>query len=194
MRISKKIITLIMAAAVVFSSSAVVFADTIYPSDTFNTPLQAPVNFLIDKKILTGYPDGTFKPDNTITRAEIAVAVAKMTNRTGDLEAMAKKNTFADLSGYDWAKGYINAGILKGKTATSFSPASNITYAELITILVRTSQGAASELEGYGTWPDNYIQYVQMYNMLGDVSITDWNAAATRGDTAKLIYRFTPKN
>ena len=198
MRISKKIITLIMAAAVVFSSSAVVFADTTYPTDTLNTPLQAPVNFLIDKKILTGYPDGTFKPDNSITRAEIAVAVAKMTNRTSDLEAMTKKNIFTDLSGYDWAKGYINAlndvGILKGKTSTTFAPASNITYAELITILVRTNPGAASEIESVGTWPDNYIQYVQMYNMLGDVSITDWNAPATRGDTAKLMYRFTPKN
>lgn len=200
MGISKKIITLIMAAVLIFSSSAVVFADTIYPSDTFNTPLQIPVNFLIDKKILTGYPDGTFKPDNTITRAEIAVAVAKMTNRTGDLEAMAKKNTFADLngSGYDWAKGYINAladvGIIKGKTSTSYAPASNITNAELITILVRTNTGAASEVESVGTWPNNYIQYVQMYNMLGDVSITNWNAPATRGDTAKLIYRFTPKN
>ena len=70
----------------------------------------------------------------------------------------------------------------------------NITYAELITILVRTNAGAASELESYGTWPSNYIQYVQLYNMLGDVSVTDWNAPATRGDTAKLIYRFMPKN
>lgn len=198
MRTSKKIITLIMAAVLIFSSSAVVFADTTYPSDTMNTPLQIPVNFLIDKKVLTGYPDGTFKPDNSITRAEIAVAVAKMTNRTSDLEAMTKKNIFTDLSGYDWAKGYINAlndvGILKGKTSTTFAPASNITYAELITILVRTNPGAASEIEGVGTWPDNYIQYVQMYNMLGNVSITDWNAPATRGDTAKLMYRFTPKN
>lgn len=198
MRISKKITTIVMAVALFLSSSMAVFADTIYPTDILNTPLQVPVKYLIDKKVLTGYEDGTFKPGNTITRAEIAVAVAKMTNRTSDLEAMAKKNTFSDLSGYDWAKAYINAlvdaGLLKGKSAATFAPSSNITYAELITVLVRTNSGAASEIESVGTWPNNYIQYVQMYNILGDVSITDWNAPATRGDTAKLIYRFMPKN
>lgn len=197
MRTSKKVITIIMALAFTLSSAMTVFADAIYPSDILNTPLQVPVKYLIDKKVLSGYEDGTFKPNNPITRAEIAVAVAKMTNRTSDLDAMAKKNTFTDLSGYGWAKGYINAlvdaGIIKGKTSTAYAPGSNITYAELITILVRTNTGAASEVESVGTWPNNYIQYVQMYNMLGDVSVTDWNAPATRGDSAKLIYRFMPK-
>lgn len=199
MRTTRKAAAVVLTLALMLGSVLTVFADTpTYPSDVINTPLITSVKFLIDKKVLSGYPDGTFQPDNPITRAEIAVAVAKMTNRTGNLEAMAKKNLFSDLGGYDWAKGYINAlvdaGVIKGKTGTTYAPGSNITNAELITILVRTKPGAASELEGYGTWPDNYIQYVQIYNLLGDVSITDWDAPATRGDTAKLIYRFMPKN
>lgn len=199
MRTSRKIITLVLTIALMLTSMTTVFAaDTIYPSDVINTPLITSVKFLIDKKVLSGYPDGTYKPNNPITRAEIAVAVAKMTNRINNLDAMAAKNVFTDLGGYDWAKGHVNAlvdaGIIKGKTTTTYAPGSNITNAELITILVRTNAGAASELETYGTWPNNYIQYVQLYNLLGDVSITDWNAAATRGDTAKLIYRFMPKN
>lgn len=194
----KKVAILVLIATLMLTSTAAVFANTtVYPSDVINTPLMTSVKFLIDKKVLSGYPDGTFKPDNPITRAEIAVAVAKMTNRIGDLEAMAQKNVFSDLKGYDWAKGHINAlvdaGIIKGKTATTYAPGSNITYAELITILVRTNAGAASELDAQGNWPNNYIQYVQLYNMLGDVSVADWNAPATRGDTAKLMYRFMPK-
>lgn len=199
MRISRKIFAVIMTLALVLlTSTCVAFADTTVPSDVLNTTYQVPVKYLMDKKVLTGYPDGTFKPGNSITRAEIAVAITKMTNRTGNLDAMAQKNVFSDLSGYDWAKGYINtlvdAGIVKGKTNTSYAPGSNITYAELITILVRTNPSAASELENSGSWPQNYINYVTLYNYLGDVSVTDWNAPATRGDTAKLIYRFIPKN
>jgi hypothetical protein len=169
-----------------------------YPSDIINTPLFPSVKFLIDKKIMTGYEDGTFRPANTITRAEIAVAVAKATNRTKNLDTLAAKDTFTDLTGYGWAKGYINAlvdaGIVKGISATSFAPGKNISYAELVTYLVRMNQSAASELENNGTWPNNYIQYVEMYNLLGDVSVTDWNAPATRGDAAKLMYRILPKN
>jgi hypothetical protein len=199
MRISSKTAAVVLALTLLLGSFTTAFADTTtYPSDVMNTPLITPVKYLIDKKVLSGYPDGTFKPDNLITRAEIAVAVAKMTNRANDLEAMAKKNVFTDLTGYDWAKGHINAlvdvGILKGKTATTYAPGSNISYAELITILVRTNSSAASELEAQGNWPNNYIQYVQMYNMLGNVVVTDWNAPATRGDTAMLMYRLMPKS
>lgn len=188
-----------MTLALLLVTVTTAYADTTtYPSDVVNTPLMTSVKFLIDKKVLSGYPDGTFKPDNSITRAEIAVAVAKMTNRASNLDAMAEKNTFSDLSGYDWAKGHINAlvdaGIIKGKSSTTYAPGSNISYAELVTILVRTNAGAASELDAQGNWPNNYIQYVQLYNMLGDVTVDDWNAPATRGNTAKLMYRLMPKN
>ena len=191
----------------IVSASGVVFADidysqwnsqASYPSDVVDTAYFTSVKYLIDKKIMTGYEDGTFKPANPITRAEIAVAMAKATNRTSQLAVMAQKSTFTDLAGYDWAKGYIYAlvdgGMIKGTSATSFAPSKNISYAELITILVRTNSGAASTVESTGTWPNNYIQYVQMYNYLGDVTVTDWNAPATRGDAAKLMYRFLPKD
>ena len=207
MKKSKRVAALILTVILtIVSASGIVFADidynqwnsqSSYPSDVVGTQLFASVKYLIDHKILTGYSDGTFKPENPITRAEIAVAVAKATNRINNLEAMANKNTFSDLSGYTWANGYINAlvdaGIVKGVSSTSYAPGKNISYAELITILVRMNSSAASVVDSSGTWPNNYIQYVEMYNYLGDVTVTDWNAAATRGDTAKLIYRFLPK-
>jgi len=169
-----------------------------YPPDVVNAPLIAPVKFLIDKKVITGYPDGTYKPENPIIRADVALAIAKITNRTNDLAAMENLNLFTDLTGYNWAKGYINTlasdGIIKGITNTTYGPAENISYAELITMLIRSKGGAATEIENYGTWPNNYIQYAQMYNLLGDVVVTDWNADATRGDLAKLMYRMFPNN
>lgn len=208
MKNSKRITALILTAVLLMASaSSIAFADSIdysqwnsqanYPQDVVGTPLFTPVKYLIDHKIMTGYPDGTYKPLNMITKAEIAVAVAKATNRTKELEAMTAKNIFQDLSGYDWAKGYINAladaGIVKGSTSTTYAPGKNISYAELVTILVRMNPSAASVVESSGAWPSNYIQYVEMYNYLGDVTVSDWSAPATRGDTAKLMYRFLPK-
>lgn len=205
-KIRKALVFSIVFALMLVSVCGAAFADvdysqwnsqSAYPQDVVGTPLFSAVKFLIDKKVLTGYSDGTFKPENPITRAEVAVAITKMTNRTNSLDEMAKKNIFSDLTGYGWAKGYINAmvdsGVIKGITPTNFAPAKNISYAELITMLIRTRSGAASELEAYGSWPDNYIQYALTYNMLGDVTVTDWDAPATRGDTAKLMYRMMPK-
>ncbi len=194
------IVTLILALS---SVTGVAFADVDYsqwdtmanyPSDVSATsPLFPAVKYLIDKKVLTGYSDGTFKPEGYITRAEIAVAVTKMTNRTGELAEMELKEGFGDLAGYGWAKGYINilvnANVIKGTTSTTYAPGKNISYAELITILIRTKGSAASELDNAGTWPNNYILYAQTYNLLGDIVVSDWNTPATRGDVAKLIYR-----
>lgn len=165
-----------------------------YPSDvSASSDLFPAVKKMIDKKVMTGYPDGTFKPNGYITRAEIAVAVTKMTNLTSMLADKETKTTFSDLDGYGWAKGYINimvdVGYTKGTSSTTYSPGKNITYAELITILIRTRGGAASELDAAGNWPQNYINYAIMYNLLGDMVVSDWNAPATRGDTARLIFR-----
>lgn len=203
-RYAALILTIILTVA---SSAGAVFADVDYnqwnsqagyPPDVVNTTYFASVKYLIDKKILTGFEDGTFRPGDPINRAQIAVAIAKATNRTTNLDAMANQNIFSDLSGYTWAKGHINAlvdaGIIKGISSTAYGPGENITYAQLITILVRMNPSAASELENNGSWPDNYIQYVTLYNYLGDVTVTDWNAPAPRGDAAKLIYRFIPKD
>ena len=206
-RIKKASVLILAIILTVASVTVTAFADidytqwdtgSAYPQDVVNTPLFTPVKALIDKKILTGYPDGTYKPQNNITRAEVAVALTKMTNHTNELDSAANINKFSDLTGYDWAKAYINvmstAGIVKGITDSTFEPGKNISYAELITMLIRTKGGTATELDAYGKWPDAYIQFAQMYGMLGDVVISDWSAPATRGDMAKLVYRVMPKS
>jgi len=206
----KKVFVLVLTLALLLSTSvAMVFADddldfsqwnshSAYPTDVINTPLFGPVQALVDNKVLTGYPDGTFKPDNLITRAEVAVALTKLTNRTSQHSTAENLYIFSDLADYGWAKGYINimaqVGIVRGVTDTKFEPGRNISYAELITMLIRTKAGAESVVEGYGVWPENYINYAGMYNILGDVKVTDWYAAATRGDAAKLLYRIMPKD
>ena len=169
-----------------------------YPNDVVNTSYFTSVKYLMDKKVLTGYPeDNTFRVENPMTRAEFATAIVKLKNRTSELTANSQLSLFNDLAGYDWAKAYINTasqiGYIKGTGAGTFSPAKNISYAEVITILIRSQGGAASEIESYGKWPDNYIRYATMYNMLGDVTVKDWKAPAARGDVAKLMYRFTAK-
>lgn len=207
MKRSKRILVIAFTVMLTLGSTAgAAFADidysqwdsqAAYPQDIINTPLLPAVKALLDKKIITGYPDGTFKPENNITRAEVAVMLTKMTNRTNELAAAESRNKFSDLSGYGWAKGYINVmadvGIVKGITSSTFEPAKNINYAELITMLIRTKGGVSTELESQGNWPNNYIQYAQMYNMLGDVAVSNWMAPVNRGDVAKLFYRNMPK-
>jgi len=171
----------------------------IYPADVLRTDLLTPVKFLMDKGIITGDTDGLFHPEKNINRAEYATMIAKSTNTLAELRAMEKAEYFGDLAGYSWAKAYINAvskaGLFKGRSNDVFAPGDNVTYAEVITVLIRFNKGAADAAEGMmPKWPDNYIAYAEKYNLTGNVVVNDWNAPATRGDVAKLLYRALPKN
>lgn len=86
--------------------------------------------------LINGYPDGTFKPQNTITRAEAAVIIA------GALDLKKTKNpTFSDVKSTSFAFDAIAAvaekGIITGRTAGKFTPEGHLTRAEMATILKR---------------------------------------------------------
>lgn len=168
-----------------------------YPQDIINTEFMTPVSYLIDKKILTGYEDGTFQPKNTITRAEFATIMAKATNNTEQLALDVKEEYFKDLTGqYAWSKGYVNAckraGLINGKSADTFAPGDPVSYVEVVAIIVRSKNPSAVENTN---WPYNYIQYAlgNLNSMVGDRNINDWTAPATRGDVAMMVYRSLPK-
>lgn len=169
-----------------------------YPSDVLNTRLFTPVKFLVDKKIVQGYEDGLFHPDWNVTRAEYIKMVLIATNNTGQLEQYANSGEFADASGH-WAdkQGYIGAGtalgLINGYPDGSFKPDDKVTYAEMGAIWLRTRNINDAQLNAYGKWPSNVETYLEMYNMLGDFSVDNWNDAATRGNVAKFLYKNLPK-
>ncbi|MFF2020166.1 S-layer homology domain-containing protein, partial [Paenibacillus sp. NPDC058177] len=90
--------------------------------------------------IMNGYPDGTFRPNQLITREEMAGIAARLKQLQGKGE-----NSFKDISG-SWARESINsateAGILKGYEDGTFRPKKNMTRAEAVTMINRlTSRG-----------------------------------------------------
>jgi hypothetical protein len=87
----------------------------------------------ISKGIISGYSDGTFKPDAFITRAELCTMAIKALNIDGDSKVM-----FKDTKKH-WAKDYISKayykGIIKGYPDGSFKPDNYITREELASII-----------------------------------------------------------
>ncbi|MDR2770791.1 MAG: S-layer homology domain-containing protein [Clostridiales Family XIII bacterium] len=159
-----------------------------YPPDVQNTKYFSAVKALMDAQAITGDTDGLFHPDKAITRAEFASIVV----RAGHWQNLSGSETyFTDMDGYGWAKEYINRAYennwIKGVGGGKFAPGKNVTYAEVITVLVRIERGQENEPEG--RWPDAYIRYADMYNLTGNVNIYNWTAPAPKGDVAILVNR-----
>ena len=103
-------------------------------SDVFEKDWYYPaVGFMTENKIVTGYEDGKFRPNDPITRAEFATIASKFEDLVGD-----KINGFYDVPESHWALKYINSAYARGWVAGyedgSFRPDRNITRAEVVTI------------------------------------------------------------
>ena len=91
--------------------------------------------------LIAGY-DGWFRPDDLITREEMAVVIAKAYAFKGGNPSSGAIEMFADRNEIsDWAYSYVDTtaaiGILKGITPTTFGPSANATRAEATSLIKR---------------------------------------------------------
>ncbi|WP_167330849.1 S-layer homology domain-containing protein, partial [Paenibacillus sonchi] len=86
--------------------------------------------------LMTGYPDGSFKPKQHITRAEMASLAAQLSKRSD-----VSGEGFTDVAAGHWALSAIlqaqGAGILNGYTDGTFRPGKALTRAEAVTAVNR---------------------------------------------------------
>lgn len=122
-------------------------------ADWYNTA----VSTLSSMGIITGYPDGTFRPNAAITRAEFAAITARFDN---DGDKTAAK--FSDIATH-WAKDEIsiayNNGWITGYPDGTFGPQRDITRAETMTlvnrVLNRQPETEEDLLPNMTVWTDN---------------------------------------
>ncbi len=120
----KKIISLILTIAII-SMSLSAFALFNDIDDETSAWAGEAIDFLSDKEIINGYPDGSFRPDGNVTRAEFA----KMLCLSFDGEKDAK--AFNDIEGH-WAEKYIDsAAAYMYCSEESFSPDTDATRADI---------------------------------------------------------------
>lgn len=95
----------------------------------------AAINDVVKAGYMKGYPDGSFKPDQPITRAEFAVILSHV------LKDETAPNPFKDTAGH-WAKDAIDKayaqGIIKGYGDNSFRPDALVSRAEAVAMANRT--------------------------------------------------------
>lgn len=156
------------------------------------------VEFLQQRGILGGYADGSFKPENSINRAEsIKVLLEALGEKpsTGELG-----REFSDVHKDDWFAGYVKKakenGVVKGYEDGSFRPTQTVNQAELLKIAF---QSFGINLSGYAvsTLPNNadtnawyavYLQYAVDHDLL-DTQDVNPEKNMTRDSFSEFVYR-----
>ncbi|WP_159456373.1 S-layer homology domain-containing protein [Intestinibacillus massiliensis] len=183
----KKILALVMAFAMAFT----MMAGAAF-TDAADIKANDAVNMLTALGVIEGNPDGSFKPDNTVTRAEMAKMIFVVRNNKIDDSAYQTNSTkFVDITGH-WAAGYIKfcetQGIIAGKDATHFDPDATVTGVEAAKMLLVVAGYDADKAVLTGpNWSANTLKYAGSAGILDDVN-SGLEAGLPRQYAAQMIY------
>jgi|GEM_PF-3395368 len=188
MRNLKKSLALVLVLAMVLTTvSGATFSDV----PTTHEYSEA-IDMLDDLGILTGYSDGTYKPEGTITRAEMCAVIYRTLSGKTNAANFVGSSAYSDVSASFWGVGFINycteLGVVNGYPDGTFLPDATITYAEAITMIVRaigmdkTAAGVSRNL----SYPGGYIAQADINGINDDVRLSA-NDPADRGSVAQLI-------
>ena len=170
-----------MFAGAAFTDAADINADNVEAVDLLTT-----------LGIIQGYEDGSFDPEGTVTRAEMAKMIYTIRNDGND-DASAYETvttTFQDVSGH-WAEGYIkylqNTGIVAGKSATQFDPDSQVTTGEAMKMALALG-GYDEEHAGLTgiSWLNNTVSLATTNGLTDDVA-SAIAGGCTRQDAAQIL-------
>ncbi|MGG3005710.1 S-layer homology domain-containing protein [Geobacillus stearothermophilus] len=102
------------------------------------TTFQNEINQLVELGIIQGYPDGTFRPNNPITRLQaVTMIVREMKLNTSNRPDPKFKDVKKGMPGYDIIAAAVDEGIVDGKSNGTFAPYELLTRAQMAKILVK---------------------------------------------------------
>lgn len=190
----KKFTSILLTLAMVMAllPAGVFAADNTQFSDVTGTEyFSGAASALEELGILTGYPDGTFGAEKSITRAEMAAVVCRMIDKEADAKKAEGKTAFDDVAASHWASGYINIAteeeIINGDGNGRFRPEDDVKYEEAIKMVV-CALGLGDNIKvDPKDWSAAYIKAADDKGITTNLKGTK-GRAATRGDIALMSY------
>lgn len=153
------------------------------------------ISELVEAKIINGYADGTFKPNNPITRAEFVTLVVKMLKIN-----LCSENIFKDTEN-SWANDYITTaykkGFITGYSKYCFRPNEYITREQMAVIIIKALKLKTSSVDtdfidndSISDWAVAYINAAAENKLINGYSDNHFypKKMATRAETVKIIY------
>ncbi len=185
---SKGIVLSIMICILFFAATNLSYGEGHWAQDE--------INYLLSKEIVSGYPDGTFKPDKPITRAEFIKIINKIIGNKEKAEVY-----FKDVNENDWfydevAKA-IKSGYVEGYGDNTFKPNNQITRQEAAKILVvafrleddNLNSGSFVDQKEISNWAWEYVILLKNKGYVSGYADGTFrpNAPITRAESVRMI-------
>ena len=173
------------AAAVIMFMLAVPLAAGAYSDISADCKYSSAVEKMTALGVMSGYEDGTFRPEKNISRSEAAVMFVRILHLTPD----ASENQFRDVPAEHWAKGEIETaasfGIINGTESGIFMPDTGLKKLQAAVIVLNT-MGFKGEAQLKGGYPGGYRSLASDKNLFKSINGSE-DDVITRGEFATML-------
>ncbi len=193
MSIFKRFLSLAVASVmtVMIAIPSISASASVLPDDVVGTEYEDSVELLNALEIMVGDENGDFRLGDSITRAEVAKIAVALAGLTDVAESTKSDANFPDVSAKHWANGYINVSqaqrYMIGDDTGRFRPDDKVTYAEVVTIMMRVL-GYEPSAAANGGYPTGYLVTAGSAGLFKGGASAPTTSEATRGIVAKLAY------
>ena len=165
---------------------------------------EADIRALYGLKIVTGNPDGSFKPDSPLNRAELVkLLVGASVSGFESIKNQYDQNCFPDIAAGQWYTPYVcyskEKNIVKGYTDGTFKPARNISKAEAVKVVLgsfvftipETADKSYFSDVSASSWYAPYLQTAFEKGILEETENSSFNPDTNilRGAVSHIIYQ-----
>lgn len=186
----KKLFCLCIILISCFAFSSVYASNTFY--DTRGTKYEGVVERMAKLGIINGMSETTYAPNRSVTRAELAKIIVKMKGIEDYAEDVEYRKLFSDVKADDWFYPYVTVAaeleLVNGYEDGTFKPNKEVTYAEMVVILLRYLGYTRISEDSPNGWYWNYIVRMREIELNDNVGEFNYTAPAKRGDVAMFAW------
>ncbi len=172
---------------IILSVLCVLCKTAVYADDIDGYKYEQDARLIIGMGIMTGYDDGTFRPDNQITRAEFVTLLMRTLGWDGE-SSFGSEKIFSDMDGH-WANPYVNQAnaikVANGNGDGTFDPNAQVSHRQAITFLAN-AMGYDEIAQKRGGYPDGYIAVGTEIGLSKGITAA-YDAPLTRGEVTKIL-------
>ncbi|MBU0706516.1 beta-propeller domain-containing protein [Patescibacteria group bacterium] len=149
------------------------------------------IQYLKDSAIVQGYPDGSYKPENRINRAEFTKIIIGATYPDDEISACTKAS-FPDVPAGEWFSKYVcmakKHGVVGGYPDGTFKPAGFINFAEASKIVAESQNVPKDTVGTNNEWFAGYVKGLENKKAI-PATVQFFDKEITRGEMSETVYR-----
>ncbi len=155
-------------------------------------------SYLSSKGAVTGYPDGSGRPYDPLTRAEALKVILSLNPALSARVAWYRQHLsplslFLDTDQVSWYAPYLEAGfesdIITGYPDRTFHPAEGLKAEEALALIARSYRQSASSSSVSSDWYAPYVEVAREKNLLSPAENLYAGQDVTRGQFFDMVYR-----